>query len=203
MYCSADAVTVPSPYGLCLSVCSRRLKQTGNLCRSLQGTCEPLRDMLFIWCHNMWVCLCCTVATATMIAKAVWLEAYSDANWSGSQFSRRSITGAVFFLDGAACRGQKVVSLSSCESEWYSAVSASCDLLFIKQCLVAILDDPIQTVVDNAAARPLAHVLGARASAVKGAVVPACIRHLQPVRHIHQSSFGTPLERSVGCPECC
>ena len=94
------------------------------------------------------------------------LEAFSDADWSGSQFSRRSMSGAVFYLDGAAifstCRGQKVVSLSSCESEWYAAVSASCDLLFIKQCLEAILPDPIQAVVrlDNSAARQLAHRQG-------------------------------------------
>ena len=76
------------------------------------------------------------------------------------------MSGAVFYLDGAAifstCRGQKVVSLSSCESEWYAAVSASCDLLFIKQCLEAILPDPIQAVVrlDNSAARQLAHRQG-------------------------------------------
>ena len=90
------------------------------------------------------------------------LEVFSDADWSGSQMNRRSMSAAVFYLDGAAvfasCRGQKCVSLSSCESEWYAAVSASCDLLYLKQCLETLLDEsPVLKVrLDNSAAKALA-----------------------------------------------
>ena len=90
------------------------------------------------------------------------LEVFSDADWSGSQMNRRSMSGAVFYLDGAAvfasCRGQKCVSLSSCESEWYAAVSASCDLLYLKQCLDTLLDGTLTLKVrlDNSAAKSLA-----------------------------------------------
>ena len=90
------------------------------------------------------------------------LEVFSDADWSGSQMNRRSMSGAVFYLDGAAvfasCRGQKCVSLSSCESEWHAAVSASCDLLYLKQCLDTILDGTLTLKVrlDNSAAKSLA-----------------------------------------------
>ena len=90
------------------------------------------------------------------------LEVFSDADWSGSQMNRRSMSGAVFYLDGAAvfasCRGQKCVSLSSCESEWYAAVSASCDLLYLKQCLDTLLDGALTLKVrlDNSAAKALA-----------------------------------------------
>ena len=94
------------------------------------------------------------------------LEVFSDSDWCGSKQSRRSMSAAVHFLDGAAvffsCRGQKTVALSSCESEWYAAVTASCDALYIKQCLEFILGETPKTCIrlDNQAARQLAHRQG-------------------------------------------
>ena len=61
------------------------------------------------------------------------LETFSDSDWCGSHQNRRSMSAAVHFLNGAAiffsCRGQKTVSLSSCEAEWYASVAAACVLL--------------------------------------------------------------------------
>ena len=94
------------------------------------------------------------------------LEVYSDSDWSGSQVNRRSMSSAVHYLDGAAifssCRGQKVVSLSSCEAEHYAAVTASCDSLYLSQTLEFLLGQKPRIVIrlDNQAARQLAHRSG-------------------------------------------
>ena len=58
------------------------------------------------------------------------LETFADADWSSNKSHRRSTSGAVRFMNGAfmygSARSQKVVtvSLSSCESELRSLVSA-------------------------------------------------------------------------------
>ena len=58
-------------------------------------------------------------------------------------------------VQSGTSRGQKCVSLSSCESEWYAAVSASCDLVYFKQCLDTLLDGTLTLKVrlDNSAAK--------------------------------------------------
>ena len=71
------------------------------------------------------------------------------------------MSSAVMYLDGAvvftSCRGQKSVSLSSCESELYAAVSAACDLLYVAQCLETLLGKrpDLSVRLDNATARQL------------------------------------------------
>ena len=90
---------------------------------------------------------------------------YSDADWSGSKANRRSVTSAVFTLDGntvhSICRLQKIVSLSSAESEWYAGVSACCEGLFLRRVLCFMVnaeEDQIVLILkmDNSAARALA-----------------------------------------------
>ena len=94
------------------------------------------------------------------------LETFSDSDWCGSHQNRRSMSVAVHFLDGAAvffsCRGQKTVSLSSCEAEWYAAVTAACDALYLRQTLCFLLGETPQCTIriDNQAARQLAHRQG-------------------------------------------
>ena len=94
------------------------------------------------------------------------LETFSDSDWCGSHQNRRSMSAAVHFLDGAAvffsCRGQKTVSLSSCEAEWYAAVTAACDALYLRQTLCFLLGETPQCMIriDNQAARQLAHRQG-------------------------------------------
>ena len=64
------------------------------------------------------------------------LEAFSDADWSGSKKDRRSYGGASFCLNGTylhyICRAQKSVSLSSMDDEYYAAVGTASQGLFMK-----------------------------------------------------------------------
>ena len=69
------------------------------------------------------------------------LIGYADADWGGHRETRRSTTGYVFYLAGAAISAhsslQKPVALSSCEAEYY-ALSASCqEAVFLR----ALLDE--------------------------------------------------------------
>eukprot|EP00435_Cladocopium_sp_Y103_P006332 s4440_g2.t1 len=86
------------------------------------------------------------------------LETYSGSDWSGHQAHRRStsmLNGS--FLFGSS-RTQRVVSLSSCESELHSMVSAPSDGIFLKRCLVFISNAEVQHVLftDSSSGRQLA-----------------------------------------------
>ena len=90
------------------------------------------------------------------------LECYSDADWAGSRKDRKSYGGASYCLDGCylhyVCRAQRCISLSSMESEFYAAVSAACQGLFMKATITFMTGEPCQLVVllDNASARQFA-----------------------------------------------
>ena len=66
------------------------------------------------------------------------LESFSDADWSSNKSHRRSTSCGMHMINGAfmygSSRSQKVVSLSSCESELHALVSCACDGIFIKAC---------------------------------------------------------------------
>ena len=87
------------------------------------------------------------------------LECFSDADWSGSKKDRRSYGGASFCLDGCylhyICRAQKCVSLSSMEAEYYGAVGAACQGLFMQVAIAHMSEEPCKLVVllDNSSAR--------------------------------------------------
>ena len=82
------------------------------------------------------------------------LENFSDADWSSNRATRRSTSCGVHYINGcfmfASSRSQKVVSLSSCESELHSLISCACDSLFIKACATFVLGEPPQHVIDLA-----------------------------------------------------
>ena len=61
------------------------------------------------------------------------------------------------FLYGSS-RSQRTISLSSCESELHSMVSAACDGIYIAACAQFIFSDPIHHIVftDSSSARQLA-----------------------------------------------
>ena len=90
------------------------------------------------------------------------IEIYSDADWSGNKVTRKSFGAATFVLNGAAfhhmCRSHRTVSLSSCESEWYAAVSASCEGIYLRSIFRFMADSPcsLHLKVDNSACRQLA-----------------------------------------------
>ena len=77
-------------------------------------------------------------------SERMWiLESYSDADWSSNKSHRRSTSSSVHMLNGSfpysSPRTQKLVSLSSCESEFHALVSCICDALFIRSCLEFLL----------------------------------------------------------------
>ena len=71
-------------------------------------------------------------------ADRFWLlETYTDADWSANTRHRRSTSCAVHMVNGnftfASSRTQRVVSLSSAESELHSMVSGCSGAVFIKR----------------------------------------------------------------------
>ena len=90
------------------------------------------------------------------------LESYSDADWSSNKSHRRSTSCGIHFLNSmfmyGSSRTQKVVSLSSCESELHAMVSCLCDGMFVKACADFILNEEVEHIqyTDRSSARQLA-----------------------------------------------
>lgn len=90
------------------------------------------------------------------------LETDSDSDWSGHQTHRRSTSCGIHMLNGSflfgSSRTQRVVSLSSCESELHSMVSALSDGIFLNRCLMFICGGEVQHVLftDSSSGRQLA-----------------------------------------------
>ena len=95
-------------------------------------------------------------------AETFWLlETYTDADWSANKRHRRSTSCAIHMVNGnftfGSSRTQRVVSLSSAESELHSMVSGCSDAIFIKRCLEFLSGSKVthQQWTDNSAARML------------------------------------------------
>ena len=90
------------------------------------------------------------------------LEAFSDADWSGSKKDRRSYGGASYCLNGTyihyICRAQKSVSLSSMEAEYYAAVGTASQGLFMQAVIEFMAETKCSLVVylDNMSAKSFA-----------------------------------------------
>ena len=98
---------------------------------------------------------------------AKWLlETFADADWSGSRGHRRSTSAGVHAINGlivfASSRGQKVVSLSSSESELHALVSGACDGIFIKSTMVFLVNEEVHhaCLLDNLSTRQIAQKRG-------------------------------------------
>ena len=94
--------------------------------------------------------------------EAFWfLETYTDADWSSNKAHRRSTSCSIHFLNGCFCfgssRSQKVISLSSAESELHSMVGGCCDGIFIRSCLQLLVSGEVEhhQFTYNSAARQL------------------------------------------------
>ena len=103
-----------------------------------------------------------------MHSNHTWLlETYTDADWSGNKVTRRSTSSAVHTINGivvhCSSRGQKVVSLSSAESELHALVSGACDGICLKHSLEFLTGDDVHHIcwVDNSATRQIACKRGA------------------------------------------
>jgi hypothetical protein len=75
--------------------------------------------------------------------------AYADSDWAADSISRRSTTGHLLFLGGAAIswvsRAQKTIALSSTEAEYMSLSDASRQLLWVHS-LMNEIGIPITTI---------------------------------------------------------
>ena len=95
------------------------------------------------------------------------LESFTDADWSGNRGTRKSTSSSIHGLNGmviyTTSRGQKVVSLSSAESELHALVAGACDGICIKHALEFLTGDPVHHVcwVDNSATKQIANKRGA------------------------------------------
>ena len=87
------------------------------------------------------------------------LEVFSDADWASDRDTRRSVSGAAIFFGGclvySSSRTQKIVSLSSAESETYAAASAVMDAILIRAIISWVLQSTILMClyIDSSAAR--------------------------------------------------
>ncbi|CAE7314347.1 RE1 [Symbiodinium microadriaticum] len=91
------------------------------------------------------------------------LEFLSDSDWSGCKRTRKSVSSCAILWDNmllySHSKTQKVVSLSSAESEYHSLISAAADGLFLSACIRFLVPEvTLEQVclVDNMAARALA-----------------------------------------------
>jgi hypothetical protein len=87
---------------------------------------------------------------------AVKLIGYSDSDWCGDRVDRRSTSGYVFLLNGAAIswssRKQPVTALSSCEAEYVAGSYAACQLVWLESLIMELkceLVKPVQLLIDN------------------------------------------------------
>ncbi|KAK1412293.1 hypothetical protein QVD17_33424 [Tagetes erecta] len=92
------------------------------------------------------------------------LTVYSDSDWLGCPFTRRSRTGYVLQLGGAPVswksKKQSVVSRSSAEAEYRAMAAAVSETLWMRWLLKEIgvqTDRPTQVFCDNQAARHIAN----------------------------------------------
>ena len=124
------------------------LKQTGDIGVKLQCP-QPGQGKWKMTTENSWV-----------------LETYSDADWAGNKAHRKSTSCGMHFLNGnflyGSSRTQRVVSLSSCESELHSIVSAMSDAFFVRRCIEFVLQTTIMQVhyTDSSSARQLVNRQG-------------------------------------------
>eukprot|EP00435_Cladocopium_sp_Y103_P064564 s72_g26.t1 len=100
-------------------------------------------------------------------SNAFWvLESFSDSDWSGDKRHRRSTSAGMHLLGGSYMHGssrtQRVVSLSSCESELHGLVSTLADGIFLRRCAEFLTKATIEHILytDSSSARQLAQRQG-------------------------------------------
>jgi hypothetical protein len=88
---------------------------------------------------------------------------YSDADWAGSAYDRKSTTGYCTFVGGNLVswksKKQTVIARSSAEAEYRAMASTACELIWLKYLLSDLginHDQPISMFCDNQAAMHIA-----------------------------------------------
>ena len=84
------------------------------------------------------------------------LFGYSDSDFAGDVDDRRSTTGYAFFIGSSIVSWgsikQKMVALSSCEAEYITATSATCQGVWFNRLiseLKGVVERPMKLLVDN------------------------------------------------------
>ena len=92
------------------------------------------------------------------------IKGYSDSDYAGNKDDRKNLTGLVVYCAGVPVawksKGQKTVSLSSTESEYYAISELCTEIIYIKQLLEFLqvtINYPIIIRVDNVGAMFLAN----------------------------------------------
>ena len=100
------------------------------------------------------------------------IQGYSDSDYAGNKDDRKSITGIIVYCAGVPIawksKGQKAVSLSSAEGEYYAISELCTEIIYVKQVLEflkIVINYPIIIRDDNVGAMLLANnpVLSQRA----------------------------------------
>ena len=167
-----DATSFRSSVGLCLYIARERpdLNQRACMFDVFTHSCSTWSFEEVGWIHETNGRHRSTFAHADAWTRRFasggafnWvLESYTDADWSSNRNHRRSTSCGMHFLSSSfaygSSRSQKVVSLSSCESELHSMVSSMCDGIFIKACAEFILAEEVEHIqyTDSSSARQLA-----------------------------------------------
>ncbi|KAH8418168.1 hypothetical protein KR222_004172 [Zaprionus bogoriensis] len=92
------------------------------------------------------------------------IEGYTDADWGGNVIDRKSFTGYIFFLAGAAfsweSRKQTTVALSSTEAEYMALSAAGKEAVYLRRLINEIgcfpHDQPLRVYGDNLSSQQLA-----------------------------------------------
>ena len=91
---------------------------------------------------------------------------YVDADWAGDHETRKSMSGYVAMMGGAAvawsARQQEVVALSSAESEYISMCHGARETVWLRRLVSGMkvvqgMDEPTMMLADNQAAKALAY----------------------------------------------
>ena len=178
--CSADASKFRSALGVALYMSNDRI-DVCFIVRVLAGFMANPTELAMRGLVRLVKYCMCTIDFATIISPKLpgstifrssedtgvhRLEVYSDADWSGHRVTRKSYGSATFAIDGGVvyhmCRSHRTVSMSSTESEWYAAISASCEGIFLKAIYKFMSQEQceLELKVDNSATRQLAQRRG-------------------------------------------
>ena len=81
---------------------------------------------------------------------------YTDADWAGSTYDRRSTSGYIFSIGSAAVswssKKQPIVALSSIEAEYRGAKVAACEIGWLRKLLSNLghdVQEPVTLYCDN------------------------------------------------------
>ena len=76
------------------------------------------------------------------------LAGYTDSNWAGSAFDRKSTSGCGFGLGSTVVpwfsQKQQSVALSSVEAEYMAASLASCEAIWLRKMLFGLFRQPLR-----------------------------------------------------------